>query len=184
MKVSISSYWKCQLIGWGAWFLFDYLLVRLPFMTSLIAGIFGLACTHFLRYLIKQFKIFNKTTVTQIVYLLLLISIIAFLGTWLLVWVLDVTGILYNKNLPPKSLRLSFWWEVFWGYHQTLSVGTAWTAIYFAVHYIRNLRKTEYEKAGLRVKLTGIEKQSLPSQNKSPINFKGNNTNKTMNTKK
>jgi len=183
MKVSISSYWKCQLIGWGAWFLFDYLLVRLPFMTSLIAGIFGLACTHFLRYLIKQFKIFNKTTVTQIVYLLLLISIIAFLGTWLLVWVLDVTGILYNKNLPPKSLRLSFWWEVFWGYHQTLSVGTAWTAIYFAVHYIRNLRKTEYEKAALRVRLAEMETQSLRAQMNPQFIFNGMNSIKSLITK-
>jgi len=182
MKVSISTYWKCQLIGWGAWFLFDYLLVRLPFMTSLIAGIFGLACTHFLRYLIKQFKIFNKTTVIQIVYLLLLISIIAFLGTWLLLWVLDVTGILY-RNLPPKSFRLSFWWEVFWGYQQTLSVGTAWTAIYFAVHYIRDMKKTEREKNALRVRLAEMETQSLRAQMNPQFIFNSMNSIKSLITK-
>ena len=182
MKVSISSYWKCQLIGWGAWFLFDFLLLRLPFMTSLIAAIFGLACTHFLRYLIKQFKILNKTTVTQIVYLLLLISIIAFLGTWLLIWVLDVTGILY-KNPPPKSFRLSFWWEVFWSYQQTLSVGTAWTAIYFAVHYIRDLKKTEREKNALRVRLAEMETQSLRAQMNPQFIFNSMNSIKSLITK-
>ena len=152
MKVSISTYWTCQLVGWGTWFLFDYLLVGLPFMTSLMASIVGLACTHLLRYLIKQFKIFNKTTVTQIVYLLLLNSIIAFFGTWFLIWLLDVTGIL-SKNRPPNSFRLSFWWEIIWSYQQTLTVGTAWIAIYFAVHYIMDLKKTEREKNALRVSL-------------------------------
>ena len=103
MKVSISTYWKCQLIGWGGWFLFDYLLVELPFMTSLMASIFGLLFTHFIRYLIKQFKILNKTTVTQIVYLLLINMIVSFLGIWFFVWFLDVTGILYKTFLQILS---------------------------------------------------------------------------------
>ena len=182
MKVSISSYWKCQLIGWGAWFLFDCLIVRLPFMTSLIASIFGLAFTHFFRYIIKQFKIFNKTTVTQIVFLLLLISILAFFGTWLLVWVLDVTGILY-KNLPPNSFRPSFWSVVILGYYQTLAAGTIWTAIYFVVHYTRNLKKTEYEKAALRVRLAEMETQSLRAQMNPQFIFDGMNSIKSLITK-
>ena len=182
MKVSISSYWKCQLSGWGAWFLFDYLIVRFPFMTSLIASIFGLAFTHFLRYLIKQFKIFNKTTVTQIVYLLLLNSILGFFGTWLLVWVLDVTGILY-KNLPPNSFRPSFWGVVILSYYQTLAAGTIWTAIYFVVHYTRNLKKTEYEKAALRVRLAEMETQSLRAQMNPQFIFDGMNSIKSLITK-
>ena len=170
------------MIGWGAWFLFDYLIIRLPFMTSLMASIFGLVFTHFLRYLIKQFKILNKTKVTQIVYLLLLNSIIAFFGTWLLIWVLDVTGILY-KNLPPKSFRLSFWGEVFWGYQQTLTVGTAWMAIYFAVHYIRDLKKTEREKNALRVRLAEMETQSLRAQMNPQFIFNSMNSIKSLITK-
>ena len=170
------------MIGWGAWFLFDYLLVRLPFMSSLIAGIFGLALTHFLRYLIKQFRIFNKTTVTQIVYLLLLNSILAFFGTWLFVWVLDVTGILY-KNLPPNSLRLSFWGTVFWGSHQALSAGAAWTAIYFAVHYIRDLKKTEREKNALRISLAESETMALRAQMNPQFIFDNMNSIKSLVTK-
>ena len=182
MKVSISSYWKCQLIGWGAWFLFDCLLVRLPFMTSLIASIFGLAFAHFFRYLIKQFKILNKTTVIQIVFLLLLNSILGFFATWLLVWVLDVTGILY-KNLPPNSFRPSFWSVVILGYYQTLAAGTIWTAIYFVVHYTRNLKKTEYEKAALRVRLAEMETQSLRAQMNPQFIFDGMNSIKSLITK-
>lgn len=182
MKVAISTYWKCQLIGWGAWFLFDYLLLRLPFMTSLLASIFGLAVTHFLRYLIKQFKIFTKTTVTQIVYLLLLNSILAFFGTWFLVWVLDVTGVLY-KNLPPNSFRPPFWGEVFWGYHQALSAGTAWTAIYFAVHYIRDLKKTEQEKNDLRISLAESETMALRAQMNPQFIFNGMNSIRSLVTK-
>jgi len=182
MKVSISSYWKCQLIGWGAWFLFDCLIVRLPFMTSLIASIFGLAFSHFFRYLIKQFKIFNKTTATQIVFLLLLNSILGFFGTWLLVWVLDVTGILY-KNFPPNSFRPSFWSVVTLGYYQTLAAGTIWTAIYFVVHYTRNLKKTEYEKAALRVKLAEMETQSLRAQMNPQFIFDGMNSIRSLITK-
>ena len=182
MKVSISSYWKCQLIGWGGWFLFDYLLVRAPFMTSLMASIVGLAFSHFLGFLIKQFKIINKKIVPQIIYLLLLNSIVAFLGTWFIIWVLDVTGILY-KNLPPNSFRLSFWGEVFWGYQQTLTVGTAWMAIYFAVHYIRDLKKTEREKNALRVRLAEMETQSLRAQMNPQFIFNGMNSIKSLITK-
>lgn len=179
MKVSISTYWKCQLIGWGAWFLFDYFFLRLPFKTSLIACLFGLTFTHFLRYLIKKFNILKKTTVTQIVYLLLLNSTLAFWGTWLIIWVLDVTGILY-KNLPPISFRPSFWGEVFWSYQQTLSVGTVWTAIYFVVHYISNLKKTEYEKAALRVKLAESETLTLRAQMNPQFIFNSMNSIKSL----
>ena len=170
------------MIGWGAWFLFDCLIARFPFMTSLIASIFGLAFSHFLRYLIKQFKILNKTTVTQIVYLLLLNSILAFFGTWLFVWVLDVTGILY-KNLPPNSFRPSFWSVVTLGYYETLAAGTIWTAIYFVVHYTRNLKKTEYEKAALRVRLAEMETQSLRAQMNPQFIFDGMNSIRSLITK-
>ena len=182
MKVSISTYWKCQLIGWGGWFLFDYLLVELPFMTSLMASIFGLLFTHFIRYLIKQFKIFNKTTVTQIVYLLLINMIVSFLGIWFFVWFLDVTGILY-KNLPPNSFRLSFWGEVLWDFHQALLAGIAWTAIYFAVHYIRDMKKTEREKNAIRVRLAEMETQSLRAQMNPQFIFDGMNSIKSLITK-
>ena len=175
MKVSISTYWKCQLIGWGAWSLFDYFIVRFPFITSLMASVFGLAFTHFLRYLIKQFKILNKTIVTQIVYLLLLNSILAFFGTCLFVWVLDVT-----KNLASNPLRLSFWGIVFWGYHQTLSAGTAWAAIYFAVHYIRDLKKTEQEKNALRISLAESETMALRAQMNPRFILKGMNSIKSF----
>ncbi|HEU5164059.1 MAG TPA: histidine kinase [Chitinophagaceae bacterium] len=182
MKVSISTYWKYQLIGWGAWFLFDYLIIRLPFMNSLMASIVGLAFSHFLRFLIKQFKILNKNTVTKIIYLLLLNSIVAFLGTSFILWVLEVTGLLY-KNLPPNSFRLSFWGEVFWSYEQTLTVGTAWIAIYFAVHYIRDLKKTEQEKNDLRIRLVEMETQSLRAQMNPQFIFNSMNSIKSLITK-
>ncbi|MFZ9388026.1 MAG: sensor histidine kinase [Chitinophagaceae bacterium] len=163
MKRSISTYWKCQLIGWGAWLLFDYFLVGLPFMTCLMASVFGLVCSHFLRFLFKQLKILNKNTRSQIVYLLLLNSIVAFLGTVLLIWVLYIAGII-NLNLPSNSFSYSFWREVLWGYQQTLSVGTGWIAIYFAVHYIRDLKKAEQEKNDLRVSLAESETMALRAQ--------------------
>jgi len=132
MKVSISTYWKCQLIGWGAVTLFAHFIGRAPFRGVLISCISGLVFTHFLRFLIKQFKIFNKNTVTQIIYLLLLNVIFGFFAVWLVDWVLIATQT-PEKNLSPNSFRLSFFGQVFWSFQQTLPTTTAWPAIYFAV---------------------------------------------------
>ena len=182
MKVSISTYWKCQLIGWGAVTLFAHFIGRSPFRGVLISCISGLVFTHFLRFLIKQFKIFNKNTVTQIIYLLLLNVIFGFFAVWLVDWVLIATQT-PEKNLSPNSFRLSFFGQVFWSFQQTLPTTTAWTAIYFAVHYIRNLKKAEYEKATLKVRLAEMETQSLRAQMNPQFIFDGMNSIKSLITK-
>ena len=180
MKVSISTYWKCQLIGWGACSLFVHLIGRFPFINSLIASIFGIVFTHFLRFLIKQFKILDKNTVSQIIYLLLLNVILGFFAAWLLEWVVSVT---IEKNLSPNSSRLSFFGRIFRDYQLTLPVSTGWTAIYFAVHYIRDLKKTEQEKNDLRIRLAEMETQSLRAQMNPQFIFNSMNSIKSLITK-
>ena len=182
MKVSISTYWKCQLIGWGAVTLFAHFIGRAPFRGVLISCISGLVFTHFLRFLIEQFKIFNKNTVTQIIYLLLLNVIFGFFAVWLVDWVLIATET-PEKNLSPNSFRLSFFGQVFWSFQQTLPTTTAWTAIYFAVHYIRNLKKAEYEKATLKVRLAEMETQSLRAQMNPQFIFDGMKSIRSLITK-
>ena len=184
MKISISTYWKCQLIGWSVSSLFTNLFLASQnpgptdfFKHVLIIVVFGLAGTHFLRFMIKQFKILNKTALVQIVYMLLLNALVGFFGTWFYIWVLDVTGT-FDKNF-----RLSFFGEVIWAYHQTLTVTTAWTAIYFVVHYIRDVKKTEYEKAALRVRLAEMETQSLRAQMNPQFIFNSMNSIKSLITK-
>ena len=184
MKISISTYWKCQLIGWSIDSLCLSLAIAIQnpgatdlFLKALIVFVFGLASTHFLRFLIKQYKILNKTTLRQIVYMLLLNTVLGFFGTWFLIWVLDVTGTL------GRNFRISFWGEVIWAYYQALAAGTIWTAIYFVVHYIRNLKKTEYEKAALRVRLAEMETQSLRAQMNPQFIFNSMNSIKSLVTK-
>jgi len=184
MKISISTYWKCQLIGWSIDSLCLSLAIAIQnpgatdlFLKALIVFVFGLASTHFLRFLIKQFKILNKTTLRQIVYMLLLNTVLGFFGTWFLIWVLDVTGTL------GRNFRISFFGEVILAYHQTLTVTTAWTAIYFVVHYIRDVKKTEYEKAALRVRLAEMETQSLRAQMNPQFIFNSMNSIKSLVTK-
>ena len=189
MKISISTYWKCQLIGFSTLSLFSHLVMMIQnpggtdfIMRTLIVAVIGLAGTHFLRFLIKQFRILDKTTLSQIVYMLLLNAIVGFFATWFLVWVLDIIGTL-DKIYPPNSFRPSFWSEVIWAYYQTLIFTTIWTAIYFVVHYIRNLQKTEYEKAALRVRLAEMETQSLRAQMNPQFIFNGMNSIKSLITK-
>ena len=189
MKASISTYWKCQLIGWSIWTLFEYnvIVIQNPggtdfIMRVLITGVLGLIFSHLLRFMIKQLKILSKPTLTQIIYLLLLNSILAFFCTWLMVWVLDVSGIL-NKNLRANSIRFSFFGTVFLFFYTALTVTTTWTAIYFAVHYIRDLKKTEYEKAALRVSLAEMETQSLRAQMNPQFIFDGMNSIRSLITK-
>jgi sensor histidine kinase YesM len=170
MKIKISAYWKCQLIGWIAiaFFLYFVNIVTNPhgsgfFIRALTTAFFGIIFTHSLRVTIKLFKIFQKRFALQIFYLSLLSAIWAFLGTSFFLWVLTTTGIQQSTN-PQNPLTDEFFGFTIYAYYQVSIITTSWTAIYFLVHYIRRIREVEYERASLSIKLIETEAQALRAQ--------------------
>src|SRR5262245_57310852 len=97
MKIKLSTYWKCQLIGWSiAWFI-QYVAVKTVnpggshiFIGSIIVALLGLMVSHILRFIIKKLGIFNKSFALQIVYLALLDIVVSFITAVVIVWVLPL----------------------------------------------------------------------------------------------
>lgn len=173
MKVKISTYWKCQLIGWGSYSIYLYVanIIVNPgnsgfLKRAIITGLFGIVATHVLRWVIKRLKIFDKTYTKQVIYLVLLNVIIQFLAAVLMQWVLRVAAIL-AKDLPPAFSVFSlsrFIRNAVSLYYQGLILTTAWTAVYFFVQYTRKIKKAENEKADLKIKLLESEARALRAQ--------------------
>ena len=162
MKVTISTYWKCQLIGWGSYSLYLYVanIIINPgnsvLRRAIITWLFGMVATHVLRWIIKRLKIFDKTYAKQVIYLVLLNVIIQFFAAVLMLWVLRVAAILTKDHLPDFSLS-RFIRNAVSLYYEWLILTTAWTAVYFFVQYTRKIKKAENEKADLKIKLIESE---------------------------
>lgn len=173
MNLKISTYWKCQLIGWGSYSLYLYVtnIIINPgnsgfLRRAIITGLFGMVATHVLRWIIKRLKIFDKTYTKQVIYLVLLNVIIQFLAAVLMQWVLRVAAIL-AKDLPPAFSVFSlsrFIRNALSLYYDGLIVTTAWITVYFFVQYARKIKKAENEKADLKIKLLESEARALRAQ--------------------
>ena len=170
MKVTISTYWKCQLIGWGIVFLDLYVSYRIVnpggsalWIRATITALSGLVVTHVLRWILKKLKILDKPFMSQVTYLVLLNIIINLFAAILFAWVVEVAGI-RPKN-PPTGFELPFLFRVAVAlYYQGMILTIAWTAVYFFVQYIRKIKKSENEKADLKIKLLESEARALRAQ--------------------
>ncbi len=170
MKLKISTYWKCQLIGWGSYsfylFLIDLIVNpggRVILLRGIVIGFFGLVATHVLRWIIKRLRIFDKTYTKQIIYLLLLNVVINVFTAIFIALVFDAVG-LRGRNRPPGFASPPFFRFALGFYYQVMIWTSAWTAVYFFVQYIRKIKKAENEKADLKIKLLESEARALRAQ--------------------
>jgi len=170
MKVTISTYWKCQLIGWGSYSLYLFLIdliftpgSRVILIRGFVMGFTGLLFTHVLRWLFKRLGILEKTFRRQVLYLLLLNIVINFFTAIFIASVFDAVG-LRGRNRPPGFAFPPFFSYAFNFYWQVLLLTTSWTAVYFFVQYTRKIKKAENEKADLKIKLLESEARALRAQ--------------------
>ncbi len=170
MKKTISTYWKCQLIGWGSYSLYLFLIDlivnpggRVILIRGIVIGLAGLLFTHVLRWLFKRLGILEKTLRRQVLYLLLLNIVINFFTAIFIALVFDAVG-LRGRNRPPGFASPPFFRFAFLFYWQGLLLTTAWTAVYFFVQYTRKIKKAEKEKADLKIKLLESEARALRAQ--------------------
>jgi len=170
MKLTISTYWKCQLIGWGSYSLYLFLMDliinpggRVILIRGIVIGFFGLVATHVLRWIIKRLRIFDKTYTKQIIYLLLLNVVINVFTAIFIALVFDAVG-LRGRNRPPGFASPPFFRFALGFYYQVMIWTSAWTAVYFFVQYTRKIKKAENEKADLKIKLLESEARALRAQ--------------------
>lgn len=186
MKIPLTIYWKCQLIGWGVFTIVTYLalIIGYPegngfFARAIITCGFGLSFTHFIRWVIKRFKVFNKKFSSQIIYLLLITLIITFIANLGYVLLLYHTGTL-DKNQIQKVTGASLTRTFFYLYYQELMVAFGWVSIYFLIHYIKGIRIVEKERANMQIKLIESEAQTLRAQMNPHFIFNSMNSIKSL----
>ena len=170
MGIKISTYWKCQLIGWGLFTVITYLalIIGYPhgkgfFSRAVITFIIGLGFTHIIRLIIRKLAVFKKKFSVQIVSLLIITVLVTFIANLVYVFVLNRTGILAQNQIPGfdgDTLVRTF----FYLYYQELMVAFGWVAIYFLVHYIRGIKMVEREKAAMKIQLIESEAAALRAQ--------------------
>lgn len=186
MKVIISTYWKCQLIGWGGFTIITYLalIIGYPdgkgfFSRAVVTCSFGLLFTHIIRWLIKWLQVFKKKFAFQIIYLLSITLITTFLANLVYVIILSSSGILAKNQIPgfnENTLMRTF----IYLYYQELMVAFGWVSIYFLVHYIRGIKTVEREKAEMRIQLVESEAQALRAQMNPHFIFNSMNSIKSL----
>lgn len=186
MKVRISLYWRCQLIGWGIFTIITYLALVIGYpdgkgflSRAIITCTVGLLFTHFIRWVIKKFKVFKKSFFLQIVYLLLITLVITLVANLGYVLVLYRTGIL-DENQIQKVTGASLTRTFFYLYYQELMVAFGWVSIYFLIHYIRGIKIIERESADIRIKLIESEAQALRAQMNPHFIFNSMNSIKSL----
>ena len=160
MKVSI--YWRCQLLGWSGFFLFQtglgWLMGQMDAMFPylIITNILGLACSHLLRWVIHRFQL-KSMPIKRLVWFILAIlplPVLTLTGlSFLTAFLLGKEA--FRQALLEMFLQISLNWAL---------VFASWLTIYFAVTFFKRYQQTEIEKWKMKAYLHDAELQALRTQ--------------------
>jgi two-component system, LytTR family, sensor kinase len=156
-------YWKCQIAGWCAWNLCEFILYGEAFeydsnlvVNALINIFLGILLTHNYRRAVKQlnwlYLSLNK----------LIPRIVVSVG--LLTFILTILNIFVDYYTVPETrdyMQLSRFFLTFVNLIQPLLV---WTLIYHMFHYFELSKKNELEKVRLSSSIRDFEAKLLRSQ--------------------
>jgi sensor histidine kinase YesM len=167
----ISTYWKCQFIGWAAYafitYLFNIIIYRDVagfFFKAVILFLFGLGISHLLKLTIKKTRILKKKFTFQIIYLAALTVIFSMASTY--VWmIILVKNKFWDVHALTKIEPDTFYYQVYF-YHLfiVLLILSGWVLIFFLFHYVQNIRKSEREKAIYKYQMIELEARALRAQ--------------------
>ncbi|MEM6525194.1 MAG: histidine kinase [Bacteroidota bacterium] len=161
-----STYWICQIAGWGLYGFFGLAMMAIfspgqvrPFSILnqfLIVGI-QLLLSHAFRLWIKRYEIFKRSTVQWVPLLLAGIVVTGFLTQ------LIVTPMVLL--ITPENLTSGYKLVHSLGYFgQAVFIFAIWSAIYAAVHFVRNYRQAEIDKWKLEAEVQKAELMALKAQ--------------------
>lgn len=160
-------YWTCQIIGWGGYSLFLFILLvsfsTIPinlFEAMIFEGFIGLclliAC-HILRLVIKRQQ-WTRLALKQLIPKVIISTLLAALGSQIVIHVFIY--ILVSFSFTTEFSIVSFFLYV--GNVEILLL--LWSLIYFSYHYFVSNRKNEIEKLELKASLNEAELMILKNQ--------------------
>ena len=172
MLNKMSSYWKCQLIGWFAFLIvatiFNNLVYHetinefLPFAISIY--FFGLLFSHLMKITINKLGILQKKFATQVINLSILTILYSFIGTFIWIMIMTYLGFWKIKGTTWDVQLSEFKEHYFYNLYLVLLTFFGWTLIYFLFHYVKGVRREEQLKTAYQLQMTEMEAKALRAQ--------------------
>lgn len=172
MAKQISTYWKCQLIGWPTFAVvvtvFNYMIWHdplmkfLPFTITML--VFGILITHLIRYIIKKLDILKERFFKQVLSLAAISISLSAIGTFIWMLLMIKAGFWGIEAEKDKTWWKDFQEEYFFNLFPVMLSICGWVLIYFLFHYVRRIRREEQLKSQYNMQLFELEAKVLRSQ--------------------
>lgn len=188
MKINISTYWKCQLIGWSLFAIiavafavlnepFEYIIsvVLLPSFEIILLGIL---LSHLMKMLIQKLHVLQRPVTRQIFYFFLITSLTSALFIVVFNLIASPNGVDIVSGLArldPRSLNIFFLQGIFF-----FGAFLIWNLIYFVFHYIQKAKKGEQLKLKHEKELLELEAKALRAQMNPHFIFNSMNSIKSL----
>ncbi len=166
MRKNNSTYWLCQLSGWGLYMLvwtFFYFAIRTKpqpyFFHTLVTDTFlGFLVTHTMRFTIKKLGFLNHSLQKQISSILIASFLFAF------IYALGIVFIqVWFKWEPEQIKKYTFMNMVIRSLFSTSLFLLIWNLIYFTYHYILKNRQSQFDKIRLESLVKELELKTIKS---------------------
>ncbi len=165
MLKKISIYWWCQILGWlvniaiSIFFVNTFGTPTSKYYFSLITScLIGVLITHIMRNSIHKMKVLEKSISRQIIFLLILTIVYAFIFGIAAEFFDYLIG--YNPERLEKFTRSE---RIFLGSFNAMWLILVWNMIYFMYHYVETGRKQKLDTIRLESMVKSLELQTIKS---------------------
>jgi two-component system, LytTR family, sensor kinase len=162
----ISSYWWCQIVGWGgnalmnfffAW-TFNREITNSFIIRSIIIVLLGFIITHLMRWVLLQFNVLQKTFDNQIFFFFGITIGFSFLYSLTSLSLFNVFNLFAPEQKVYNFSRLLIGSTL--NAFVTLLV---WNLIYFIYHYVERVRKQQLDALQMQSVVKELELKTIKS---------------------
>ena len=166
MKKKISTYWVCQLGGWGAniaissFYYFNLSVRKIDhfFLLISISVLLGILFTHIMRMVIKEYRFLEKPIQKQILYFILVTIVFA------IIYACADTGLEKTFQLRDyEGPKISLLNEITRNAINNFFLLFIWNLLYYIFHYVERTRKQEFDTLKLQSLVKELELKTIKS---------------------
>ena len=166
MKKKISTYWVCQLGGWGAniaissFYYFNLSVRKIDhfFLLISISVLLGILFTHIMRMVIKEYRFLEKPIQKQILYFILVTIVFA------IIYACADTGLEKTFQLRDyEGPKISLLNEITRNAINNFFLLFIWNLLYYIFHYVERTRRQEVDTLKLQSLVKELELKTIKS---------------------